>query len=83
MAENTGRAAMTAGILVAVIDGAIHVNSAEGELFIQFWLGPDDPPLKLAVDEQAELDPIRGYWSKPPEICSSVRSSRPFALEPL
>jgi len=32
--------------------------AAEGELFVQFWLRPGDPPLELAVEEQAEVDPI-------------------------
>ena len=28
------------------------------ELFVQFWLRPNDPPLQLAVEEQAEVDQI-------------------------
>jgi len=32
--------------------------AAEGELFVQFWLRPDDPPLELVIEEQGDVDVI-------------------------
>ena len=35
---------------------------AEGELFVQYWMRPGDPPLEVDIEELAEEDQI------PPEL---------------
>ena len=32
--------------------------AADGELFVQFWLKPDDKPLELVIDDQGDVDVI-------------------------
>jgi inner membrane protein len=32
--------------------------AAEGELFVQFWLKPGDPPLELVIEDQGDVDVI-------------------------
>jgi inner membrane protein len=32
--------------------------AAEGELFVQFWMQPGDPPLELVIEDQGDVDVI-------------------------
>jgi inner membrane protein len=36
----------------------VGMLAAEGELFVQFWLRPEDKPLELVIEEQGDLDVI-------------------------
>lgn len=40
----------------------LNLLGAEGELFVQFWLKPGDPPLEIDIEEQEDVDQI------PPEL---------------
>ena len=40
------------------LDRYLGMLAADGELFVQFWLKPGDPPLELVIEDQGDVDVI-------------------------